>query len=74
MVVWSPETIVTVCGDASQVTPKVNLGAESKPARFPKFEIAFVLLVKSGAPKGTILELFLAISWHVCHNLISQLD
>jgi hypothetical protein len=50
MVVWSPETIVTVCGDASQVTPKVNLGAEFKPARFPKFEIAFVLLVKSGAP------------------------
>jgi hypothetical protein len=23
----------------------------------------------SGAPKGTILELFWAISWHVCHRL-----
>jgi hypothetical protein len=28
----------------------------------------------SGAPKGTILELFWAISFHACHRLASVLD
>jgi hypothetical protein len=28
----------------------------------------------NGAPKGTILELFSAISWHVCDRLSSYTD
>jgi hypothetical protein len=55
--------------NADQGGPKDKSNEAGEPVqRKDRFFIG-----RSGAPKGTILELFFESLWHVCHRLTSQL-